>query len=183
MALGLQLRFKTADVCSLLSTCNSNVCRDDISRSRSFLIRWFSFCKLLNWNQGKKNVKQRNWAKLWTLHHQGLIEQCLWQAFPHYLLIQLLNVVYVQFQPGVKIFYGGYFALDLLILIMSIKHQKHHNICVISITHSLTSPQRKWRGKEKGEHCVTYSWSSKRDRSWFNITCWWDEWFWSACNV
>lgn len=35
-------------VCSLLSTCNSIVCLEDISRSRSFLRRWFSFCKLLN---------------------------------------------------------------------------------------------------------------------------------------
>lgn len=41
-------------VCSLLSTCNSIVCLEDISRSRSFLRRWFSFCKLLNWKMVKE---------------------------------------------------------------------------------------------------------------------------------
>lgn len=45
-------------VCSLLSTCNSIVCLEDISRSRSFLRRWFSFCKLLNCKWSKKHVQK-----------------------------------------------------------------------------------------------------------------------------
>lgn len=38
-----------------------------------------------------------------------------------YLLIELLDVVYIEFQPRVEVLYRGYLALYLLILIVSVK--------------------------------------------------------------
>lgn len=148
-------------VCSLLSTCNSMVCLEEISRSRSFLRRWFSFCKLLNWKKQPQHVHVKKLSRkikviqkiIIKCNVEGRIEfKCLHspnkiiqnillqhlmdepeenlnvyipkiKSYPEvwYLLIELLDVVYVEFQPRVQVLYRGYFALYLLVLIMSVK--------------------------------------------------------------